>query len=65
MLDGGHIFILLVEGMLRRDLSVKVKERMIHVGFVFLMALMVVVIFNDISKNVPGGLEKYLPWGGP
>lgn len=65
VLDGGHIFILLIEGMLRRDLSVKLKERMIHVGFFFLMALMVVVIFNDISKNVPGGLDKFLPWGGP
>ena len=64
VLDGGHIFILLVEGVMRRDLSDRLKERMIHVGFIFLMMLMAVVIFNDISKNVPGGLDRFLPWGG-
>lgn len=65
VLDGGHIFILLIEFLFRRDLSVRTKEHMIQAGFIFLVVLMVAVIFNDISKNVPGGLEKYLPWGGP
>ena len=65
VLDGGHIFILLIEGIMRRDLSITLKERVTNVGLFFLMSLMVVVIFNDISKNVEGGLERFLPWGGP
>jgi len=54
VLDGGHIFVLLVEGILRRDLSLQVKERMMQVGFLFLITLMGVVISMDIIKNVVG-----------
>jgi regulator of sigma E protease len=54
VLDGGHIFVLLVEGILRRDLSMQVKERMMQVGFLFLITLMGVVISMDIIKNVVG-----------
>jgi regulator of sigma E protease len=50
VLDGGHILILLVEGVLRRDLSEKLKERVMQVGFVFLLAFMGVVIYLDIVK---------------
>ena len=36
-----------------RDLSLKVKERLAQVGFVFLVLLFVFVTFNDILKNIP------------
>ena len=52
MLDGGHIFILLTEGIMRRNLSLKVKEALHFAGFVFLLLLMVVVIYLDIRRNV-------------
>ena len=52
ILDGGVIALLAVEGLLG-DLSVKVKERIFQVGFIFLILLMGVVIFNDIAKNLP------------
>ena len=51
VLDGGHILILLVEGVARRDLSLKIKERMMQVGFYLLLLLMGTVIYLDISKN--------------
>ncbi len=54
VLDGGHIFILLVESLLRRDLSISLKERITQFGFMILMMLMVVVIFFDLAKNLPG-----------
>lgn len=54
ILDGGHIAILLVESVMRRDLSLVVKERITQVGFVMLMTLMAMVIFFDLSKNLPG-----------
>ena len=50
VLDGGHIFILAIEGVLRRDFSVQMKERMVLAGFVVLMLLMVTVIYNDLTR---------------
>ena len=52
VLDGGHIMILLVEGVVRHDLSLRVKERITTVGFAVLAALMIVVLFNDVWTNV-------------
>jgi regulator of sigma E protease len=50
VLDGGHILILAIEGIIRRDLSDRLKERVMQVGFVFLLAFMSVVIYLDILK---------------
>ncbi len=52
VLDGGHIFILLVEGVARRDLSLQMKERIQQLGFAVLAAIMLVVIYNDVITNV-------------
>jgi regulator of sigma E protease len=56
VLDGGLIFMLLLEsllGVFGVPLSLRVKERMMQVGFVVLILLMGFVIFNDISKKIP------------
>jgi regulator of sigma E protease len=50
VLDGGHIFIMAVEGLVRRDLSIKMKERLMLAGFVVLMVLMVTVMYNDLAR---------------
>jgi regulator of sigma E protease len=55
ILDGGVIILLLVEMLMRRDLSLQVKEAVFKVGFVFLMVVMAFVIYNDISKILPAG----------
>ena len=55
VLDGGMILLLLLEMTVRRDLSLQVKEMMFRVGFVFLLAVMAFVIYNDISKTASGG----------
>jgi regulator of sigma E protease len=52
VLDGGHIAILLVEGVSRRDLSLRTKERIQQLGFAVLAALMIVVLYNDFISNV-------------
>jgi regulator of sigma E protease len=52
VLDGGHIMVLIVEGIARRDLSLRVKERVQQVGFAALAALMIVVLYNDVIQNV-------------
>jgi regulator of sigma E protease len=50
-LDGGHIAILAIEGIRRRDLSMRLKERLLQIGFVALILLMGVVLYSDIAKN--------------
>ena len=53
ILDGGVIALLAIETLIRRDLSMRVKERIFQVGFIFLILLMGIVIFNDLAKNLP------------
>jgi regulator of sigma E protease len=50
VLDGGHITILALEGLARRDFSMKAKEKMLGAGFVLLLMLMLMVIFNDLMR---------------
>ncbi len=49
-LDGGHIFITLIEGTIRRPLSVKTRMLIQQVGMVFLLLIMATVLFNDFSR---------------
>lgn len=53
VLDGGHLAIVAVESVRRRDFSFKTKERIINVGFWLIMALIVFVLANDVAKNLP------------
>jgi regulator of sigma E protease len=55
ILDGGVMLMLLVEMLLRRDLSLRIKEAIVRVGFVFLMMVVVFVLYNDIAKMLPPG----------
>ena len=59
VLDGGHIFILAMEGVSRRDFSLQIKERMMFVGFALLMTLMVTVIYNDLTRT---WVERFMIW---
>jgi regulator of sigma E protease len=51
ILDGGLMLMLLIEGTIRRDISLRFKERMYQVAFVALVLFFSVVIFNDVVKN--------------
>jgi regulator of sigma E protease len=62
VLDGGHILILMLEGVSRRDFSMQVKEKMLLVGFVLLLTLMVTVIYNDLTRVE--FLQNLNPWKG-
>jgi regulator of sigma E protease len=52
VLDGGHIMILIVEGIVGHDLSLRVKERIQQVGFAALATLMLIVLYNDVITNL-------------
>ena len=53
VLDGGHLFLLGIESAARRDFSLRVKERILQLGFLMILALLSVVIYNDLAKNLP------------
>jgi len=47
-LDGGHLTIMLLEGVFRREIPQKVKIAIQQAGFLLILALMAFVIYNDI-----------------
>ena len=55
ILDGGSVVMLIIEMVMRRDLSMSVKEAVFKVGFVFIMMLVAFVLYNDITKILPAG----------
>ncbi|MGA8867453.1 MAG: RIP metalloprotease RseP [Candidatus Sulfotelmatobacter sp.] len=54
ILDGGVILFLAIEGLMRRDVSLRIKERVYQAAFVFLVLFAVMVIYNDLVKTIPG-----------
>jgi regulator of sigma E protease len=60
ILDGGIILLLIIEALLRRDISLRIKERIYQTAFVFLLLFAAVVIYNDLMKALPG-LAQRLP----
>ena len=60
ILDGGLILLITVESVMRRDISIRIKERIYQTAFVFLLLFFVVVIYNDLLKALPG-LAQRLP----
>lgn len=55
ILDGGVILLLLIESLMRRDISLQIKERIYQAAFVFLVLFAMTVIYNDIVKRWPLG----------
>ncbi len=47
-LDGGHLAILMVEAVIRRELSYRVKIAIQQAGIIILIILMIFVLYNDI-----------------
>ncbi len=54
ILDGGMILLLAIEGIRRRDISLRLKERIYQLAFVLLVLFAVIVIYNDLAKTIPG-----------
>ena len=54
ILDGGVILLLLIEGVMQKEISLSIKERIYQAAFVFLVLFAVMVIYNDLVKTLPG-----------
>jgi regulator of sigma E protease len=60
--DGGQIFVLLLEGIFRRDFSPKARQIWMQVGFVIFLFLIVFLLLNDIAKRLPHGWKSLIPF---
>ena len=60
VLDGGHLFFLLLEKLRRKQASVRTQEIAAQVGTMFLIALMIFVFYSDMMKF--GVFEKVGDW---
>jgi regulator of sigma E protease len=54
ILDGGMVLLLVIEALMRRDISMRIKERVYQVAFVAIVLFFAVVVYNDLTKIVPG-----------
>ena len=50
VLDGGHIFFYIIEGVTGKPLSYRVQALIQQIGFMIIIALMIFVFYNDISR---------------
>jgi regulator of sigma E protease len=58
IMDGGVILFLFIEALMRRDVSLRIKERVYQAAFVFLVLFAVMVIYNDLMKTLPGLMDR-------
>ena len=54
VLDGGQLVFYLLEWIRGRPLSVRIREFTLQIGVIFLVLLMLVVLFFDISRLIGG-----------
>ncbi len=52
VLDGGYLFIYMIEGIIRRELPEKVKQVIFFLGFLFIIFLLLLSNFNDILRII-------------
>jgi regulator of sigma E protease len=52
IMDGGMIVLLFIEGVMQRDLSVQVKEKIIQAGMLLILLLFVFVTYNDVIRAI-------------
>jgi regulator of sigma E protease len=60
VLDGGHLLFFLIEAVIRRPVSVRIRELAQQAGIFLLILLMILVFYNDIINQITG----WTPMGG-
>ncbi len=51
ILDGGHLFFSFIELIIRRPVSIRIREPAQQIGLILLLALMVFALYNDIIRK--------------
>ncbi|MDD4223167.1 MAG: RIP metalloprotease RseP, partial [Candidatus Cloacimonetes bacterium] len=52
ILDGGLILFSIIEGIIRRPIPLRVQSALQSIGFVLLMALMILALYSDVSSEI-------------
>jgi regulator of sigma E protease len=55
VLDGGHLLFFTIEGIIRRPISLKVKEIALQIGLGLLVLLMILAFYFDIERLIISG----------
>ncbi len=55
VLDGGHLLFFAIEGIIRRPISLKVKEIALQIGLGLLVLLMILAFYFDIERLIVSG----------
>ena len=53
ILDGGQLMFLIAEAVRRKPLSLELRARLTQVGFVVLLAVMILALTNDVLRILP------------
>lgn len=62
VLDGGHLMILSIETIIRRDFNNRIKIVLMNMGFFLLVGIMAFVLLNDLAKVLPNGWSSFWPF---
>ncbi len=62
VLDGGQLFVLIIEGIIRRDLNPRLRQIWMNIGFVIFIFLIAFTILNDIVRRLPHGWRSLVPF---
>ncbi len=57
-LDGGHAVIILIEGIVRRELPARVKLALQQTGMILLLALILFILWKDVQRVIGFGWIK-------
>jgi regulator of sigma E protease len=60
--DGGQLFVLILEGIFRRDFNPKARQIWMQIGFVIFIFLIGFVLLNDIVNSLPNGWKSLVPF---
>lgn len=63
ILDGGHLFFLVLEKLRGRPVSINVQERSAQVSLALLIVFVLMICFNDVSRF--GLFDRVLDWVKP
>ncbi|MBN1571668.1 MAG: RIP metalloprotease RseP [Deltaproteobacteria bacterium] len=55
VLDGGHLLFFIIESVIRRPISLKVKEVALQIGLLLLVLLMIMAFYFDIARIISPG----------
>jgi regulator of sigma E protease len=55
VLDGGHLLFFFIEAVIRRPISLKIKEIALQIGLLLLVMLMIMAFYFDIARIISPG----------